>query len=137
MGESKPGKCHLINNLYRSTLLLSVFFFFFFYLFFLFCLAPAPVAPENAEEAPKVVETPKKEEAPKAEVKPAAAPAKPKPVKKEATEKPTAAAAAAKADAVAEDLDALDDEIVADLYGKEHLNVVFMGHVGKYIQTHF
>lgn len=63
--------------------------------------------------------------APKVEPKPAAA-AKPAP-KKEA-EKP-----AVTADAVQEEISAVDDEIVFDLYGKEHLNVVFMGHVGRFL----
>lgn len=29
------------------------------------------------------------------------------------------------------EINAIDEEIVTDLYGKEHLNVVFMGHVGE------
>ncbi|KAI9488110.1 P-loop containing nucleoside triphosphate hydrolase protein, partial [Zychaea mexicana] len=70
-------------------------------------------------------------------------PAAPAPAKKAAEPKPKAAAskaakkdaaqaaekAAEKAEAVNNDIQAIDDEIVQDLYGKEHLNIVFMGHV--------
>lgn len=66
----------------------------------------------------------------KTESKPAPA-AKAKLPKKEASTPPPPPTNTTKADAVAEDLEALDDDIIADLYGKEHLNVVFMGHVGK------
>ncbi|CAO3664776.1 hypothetical protein G6F70_006020 [Rhizopus microsporus] len=81
--------------------------------------APAPKAEEPKKEAPKA-------EAPKP--KPAAA-AAPKPAAPAA--KPAAAAPAKKAPEPApqEDEEEVDEEIAADLYGKEHLNVVFMGHV--------
>ncbi|KAI8073857.1 P-loop containing nucleoside triphosphate hydrolase protein [Gongronella butleri] len=100
--------------------------------------APKPAAAAPKEEAPK--EEAPKEEAPKEETpKPAAAPkeeapkaATPKPAKAPAN---TAASKAALektneiADVIAEDINAVDDEVVADLFGKEHINVVFMGHV--------
>ncbi|CAO3594177.1 unnamed protein product [Absidia cylindrospora] len=56
---------------------------------------------------------------------------KAKPTKKVAQQAPPPPQekTAAKSDTVTEDLDALDDDVVADMYGKEHLNVVFMGHV--------
>ncbi|CAO3647378.1 unnamed protein product [Cunninghamella blakesleeana] len=82
-----------------------------------------PKEEQPKEEQPK--EEQPKEEQPKEESKPSTP--KPKVVKKEAQE--AIEKAAQKVDAVAEDINALDDEIVADLYGKEHLNVVFMGHV--------
>ncbi|KAF7723940.1 translation termination factor GTPase eRF3 [Apophysomyces ossiformis] len=82
--------------------------------------APAPEKPAAAPKAePKAEPKPAAKPAPK----PAAASPAPKAVKKEA-DKPAVAV-----DAVQEEIAAVDDEIVADLYGKEHLNVVFMGHV--------
>ncbi|CEG67998.1 Putative Elongation factor Tu GTP binding domain-containing protein [Rhizopus microsporus] len=95
--------------------------------------APAPKVvklPESTPAPAPKVEEPKKE-APKAEApkpKPAAA-AAPKPATPAA--KPAAAAPAKKAPEPApqEDEEEVDEEIAADLYGKEHLNVVFMGHV--------
>ncbi|KAI0698513.1 eukaryotic polypeptide chain release factor 3 [Cerioporus squamosus] len=71
--------------------------------------APAPSAPAPSKAAPK------------ADAPPAAEPAKP-------------AAARAKTDAaaVAQDVqNAVDEEVLKDLYGhaKEHLNIVFIGHV--------
>ncbi|KAI8341454.1 P-loop containing nucleoside triphosphate hydrolase protein [Chlamydoabsidia padenii] len=79
---------------------------------------PAPPASnEHKMEETQV----KKEEPPKTESKPA-----------KSTPSKTTATTTSKnqqPDAVTEDLEALDDEIIADLYGKEHLNVVFMGHV--------
>ncbi|KAI9307525.1 P-loop containing nucleoside triphosphate hydrolase protein [Cunninghamella echinulata] len=83
-----------------------------------------PKVEQPKDEQPKD-EQPKAAEQPKEEPKPSTP--KPKTVKKEAQE--AIEKAAEKADVVAEDINALDDEIVADLYGKEHLNVVFMGHV--------
>ncbi|ORZ24169.1 P-loop containing nucleoside triphosphate hydrolase protein [Absidia repens] len=73
----------------------------------------------------------KKEESPKAEIQATAAisPPKAKPTKKVAQQTANQEKTAAKSDTVTEDLDTLDDDVVADLYGKEHLNVVFMGHV--------
>jgi peptide chain release factor subunit 3 len=69
---------------------------------------PAPAAaPSKPAAAPKKAESP----APKKAEKKAEAPKKtesPAPVEEE-----------------------IDDEITADLFGKEHLNVVFMGHVGE------
>ncbi|ORX52454.1 hypothetical protein DM01DRAFT_1408321 [Hesseltinella vesiculosa] len=98
--------------------------------------APKDEAPKDEAlkaEAPKT-ETPKaptpvpKTEAPKVDSpKPVLPPkdaAKPTPAK---DSKP--AAAKPEVNAVHEDLNAVDDEIVAELFGKEHLNVVFMGHV--------
>ncbi|KAI8097641.1 P-loop containing nucleoside triphosphate hydrolase protein [Halteromyces radiatus] len=111
---------------------------------------PAPAAAESkVKETPITEEKPKVAEPPKAEVKaevktevktevksevktesqPAAASSKPKSAAATKEARQAMEKAAEKADAVAEDLNALDDEIVADLYGKEHLNVVFMGHV--------
>ncbi|CEI86072.1 Putative Eukaryotic release factor 3 [Rhizopus microsporus] len=95
--------------------------------------APAPKVvklPESTPAPAPKVEEPKKE-TPKAEApkpKPAAA-AAPKPATPAA--KPAAAAPAKKAPEPApqEDEEEVDEEIAADLYGKEHLNVVFMGHV--------
>ncbi|KAG1124043.1 hypothetical protein G6F42_009989 [Rhizopus arrhizus] len=96
--------------------------------------APAPVAPAAAAApapaAPKVVKLPEsKPAAPAAEApKPAAEAPKPKP----AAPKPKATPAPAPKKApepVQDDVEDVDDEVVADLYGKEHLNVVFMGHV--------
>ncbi|CEG78960.1 Putative Eukaryotic peptide chain release factor GTP-binding subunit [Rhizopus microsporus] len=94
--------------------------------------APAPKVvklPESTPAPAPKVEEPKKE-APKAEApKPKPAAAAPKPAASAA--KPAAAAPAKKAPEPApqEDEEEVDDEIAADLYGKEHLNVVFMGHV--------
>ncbi|KAG2226831.1 hypothetical protein INT45_005796 [Circinella minor] len=93
--------------------------------------APAPPAPVQKEEVkPTPVE---KEEAPKPKPvekeeapKPKPAPKAPTPSK---TVKKDAAQAAAKLEEVNNDIEAVDDEIVQDLYGKEHLNIVFMGHV--------
>lgn len=65
--------------------------------------APAP--------KPPVAEAPKS--------KPAAAPSAKKAASKKASEP------------VQEVIEDVDDAVVADLYGKEHLNVVFMGHVGN------
>ncbi|ORE08301.1 hypothetical protein BCV72DRAFT_91446 [Rhizopus microsporus var. microsporus] len=81
--------------------------------------APAPKVEEPKKEAPKA-EAPKPKPAAAAASKPAAPAAK-----------PAAAAPAKKAPEPApqEDEEEVDDEIAADLYGKEHLNVVFMGHV--------
>lgn len=97
--------------------------------------APAAAAPAPAAAAPKVVslpETPKvvklpeapKPAAPKEAPKPAAAAA---PAPKEA---PKPKAPVKKPEPVPEpEEEEVDDEVAADLYGKEHLNVVFMGHV--------
>ena len=80
---------------------------------------------EEAKPAPK----------PAAAAEPAApkpAASKPKPASK-ATKKEAEKAvekAAEKSNAVSNDLQNVDDEIVQDMYGKEHLNIVFMGHVG-------
>ncbi|GAN00657.1 eukaryotic polypeptide chain release factor 3 [Mucor ambiguus] len=93
--------------------------------------APAPVAPAApapAPAAPKVVKLPESKPAAPAAPKPAAEAPKPKP----AAPKPKAAPAAAPKKApepVQDEVEDVDDEVVADLYGKEHLNVVFMGHV--------
>ncbi|KAK4517854.1 uncharacterized protein ATC70_001202 [Mucor velutinosus] len=96
--------------------------------------AAAPVAPAAAAPAPaapKVVKLPESKPAAPAAPKPAAEAPKPKP----ATPKPKAAPAPAPAPkkapepVVQDDVEDVDDEVVADLYGKEHLNVVFMGHV--------
>ncbi|KAI8388026.1 P-loop containing nucleoside triphosphate hydrolase protein [Radiomyces spectabilis] len=93
--------------------------------------APAPAA-EPVESTPKAESKPEPKPEPKAEpkaeskpaAKPAAATKAPKKEIKEAIEK-----ANEKVDAIEEDLNAIDDEVVQDLYGKEHLNIVFMGHV--------
>jgi peptide chain release factor subunit 3 len=66
--------------------------------------APKPVAPKA--EAPK----------PKAKVEAPKAKATPPPV----------------AVAQEEEEEEIDDGVALDLFGKEHLNVVFMGHVGKF-----
>ncbi|CDH51705.1 eukaryotic polypeptide chain release factor 3 [Lichtheimia corymbifera JMRC:FSU:9682] len=90
--------------------------------------APAPAAPATTEKkAEPVKEEPKPaaESAPKpAAPKPKAAPKANKKEAEKAVEK-----AAEKANAVSNDLQNVDDEIVQDMYGKEHLNIVFMGHV--------
>lgn len=78
--------------------------------------APTPAA----APAPEKKATP----APKAESKPDAS----KDSKKDA--EAAMGKAAEKVDAVKEELETVDDEVVQDLYGKEHLNIVFMGHVG-------
>lgn len=117
--------------------------------FVLPCLAPAKVlsigTPSNdasvKTEAPKVISigssAPKAEETKPAKVespKPAEKKSDSKPASRSATPKPTKKAdEPAKPEEVAnveEDLEAVDDEVLEDLYGKEHLNVVFMGHVG-------
>ncbi|KAI8355287.1 P-loop containing nucleoside triphosphate hydrolase protein [Mortierella sp. GBAus27b] len=67
--------------------------------------APAPKAAPAAAEAPK-----KKTEAPKASSSPAPAPA------------PAAAA-------VEEDEEPVDQETLTEFFGKEHVNVIFIGHV--------
>ncbi|KAI8580212.1 hypothetical protein K450DRAFT_238694 [Umbelopsis ramanniana AG] len=85
-------------------------------------------APKAEEANPAKVESPKPEAPKPAEKKPDS-----KPASRSATPKPTKKAEeAAKPEEVAnveEDLEAVDDEVLEDLYGKEHLNVVFMGHV--------
>ncbi|KAI9270420.1 P-loop containing nucleoside triphosphate hydrolase protein [Phascolomyces articulosus] len=123
---------HFIYFLFRSILPRNYPYFFSLFTdinhstIFFFIIAPvkaAEPAPVKKEEAPK----PKKEEAPKPKPAVAKAPAPSKAAKKDAaqaTEK-----AAAKVEAVSNDIEAVDDEIVQDLYGKEHLNIVFMGHV--------
>ncbi|KAH8552207.1 P-loop containing nucleoside triphosphate hydrolase protein [Umbelopsis sp. PMI_123] len=88
--------------------------------------SPAPKA-ESPKPAAKV-ESPKPEPAKvtekKADSKPSSRSATPKPTKKaEEAIKPEEKVN------VEEDLEAVDDEVLEDLYGKEHLNVVFMGHV--------
>jgi peptide chain release factor subunit 3 len=87
--------------------------------------APQPVA--TKAEVPKAEtpkpETPKVAEK-KADSKPNSRPITPKPTKN-ASE---AATTEEKADVEA-DLETVDDEVLEDLYGKEHVNVVFMGHV--------
>ena len=87
--------------------------------------AEAEPAPVQKEEAPK----PKKEEAPKPKPAAAKAATPSKTAKKDAAQ--AAEKAAAKLEEVNNDIQAVDDDIVQDLYGKEHLNIVFMGHVGK------
>lgn len=83
---------------------------------FLLVAAPAPKA-----EAPKT-EAPKK-------AAPAPAPAAAPKAKAPAAKKP---------EPIPEpEVEDVDDEVVADLYGKEHLNVVFMGHVGKVLLEKF
>lgn len=87
--------------------------------------------PKEEELKPAKIETPKPE-APKiaekkADSKPSSRSSTPKPTKKVEE----AIKAEEKVD-VEEDLEAVDDEVLEDLYGKEHLNVVFMGHVGQY-----
>jgi peptide chain release factor subunit 3 len=89
--------------------------------------SPAPKA-ESPKPAAKV-ESPKPEPPKvtekKADSKPSSRSATPKPTKKaEEATKPEEKVN------VEEDLEAVDDEVLEDLYGKEHLNVVFMGHVG-------
>lgn len=80
---------------------------------------PEPVKEEAKHE-------PAAESAPKpAASKPKAAPKTNKKEAEKAVEK-----AAEKSNAVNNDLQNVDDEIVQDMYGKEHLNIVFMGHVG-------
>ncbi|KAI8878977.1 hypothetical protein K501DRAFT_297315 [Backusella circina FSU 941] len=68
---------------------------------------PAAAAPSKPAAAPKKAESP--------------APKKAEPAKKVDTPK--------KVDSPAPVEDEIDDEVAADLFGKEHLNVVFMGHV--------
>lgn len=88
--------------------------------------APAPAATEKKAEPVKEEPKPAAESAPKpAAPKPKAAPKANKKEAEKAVEK-----AAEKANAVSNDLQNVDDEIVQDMYGKEHLNIVFMGHVG-------
>ncbi|KAI1320946.1 translation termination factor GTPase eRF3 [Mortierella claussenii] len=73
-----------------------------------------PVAPKPASPAPKApaAEAPKKKvEAPKAPAATAAAPA------------------AAPAAPVEEEEDAVDQETLTEFFGKEHVNVIFIGHV--------
>ncbi|KAL7323141.1 translation termination factor GTPase eRF3 [Mucor circinelloides] len=101
--------------------------------------APAPVAPAAAAvpapAAPKVVKIPESKPAAPAAPKPAEEAPKPAaeaPKPKPAAPKPKAAPTPAPKKApepVQDDVEDVDDEVVADLYGKEHLNVVFMGHV--------
>ncbi|KAG1051487.1 hypothetical protein G6F43_006304 [Rhizopus delemar] len=91
--------------------------------------APAPKAEAPKDEAPKA-EAPKAE-APKAEAPKAEAPKAEKTEAPKAKAKAAAAAAAPKkaAEPVVQEEDEIDEEVAADLFGKEHLNVVFMGHV--------
>lgn len=74
-------------------------------------------------------------------IAPKAAPAPAKvaaPAKTAAPAKAKAAAPKAAAPApVVPEVEDVDDEVVADLYGKEHINVVFMGHVGKWTKQKF
>ncbi|SAL98092.1 hypothetical protein [Absidia glauca] len=89
---------------------------------------PVPQAPPSAATADDKL--PKKEESSsKTESKPAPAAKAKTPKKETSSVPPQQPTNATKTDAVAEDLEALDGDIIADLYGKEHLNVVFMGHV--------
>lgn len=95
----------------------------------IFYVAPKAEAPKD--EAPKA-EAPKAE-APKAEAPKAEAPKAEKTEAPKAKAKAAAAAAAPKkaTEPVVQEEDEIDEEVAADLFGKEHLNVVFMGHVGK------
>lgn len=83
-------------------------------------LLETPAPTPAAAPAPEKKATP----APKAESKPDAS----KDSKKDA--EAAMGKAAEKVDAVKEELETVDDEVLQDLYGKEHLNIVFMGHVG-------
>ncbi|CEP10714.1 hypothetical protein [Parasitella parasitica] len=77
--------------------------------------APVPAAADPAPVLPKVVKLP--ESKPAASAAPAPKPKAAEPAKPKKAPEP----------AIIED--EVDEEVVADLYGKEHLNVVFMGHV--------
>ncbi|KAG2177193.1 hypothetical protein INT43_007850, partial [Umbelopsis isabellina] len=77
----------------------------------------APKAETPKPEVPKVAEK-------KADSKPNSRPTTPKPTKNASD----AATTDEKPD-VDGDLETVDDEVLEDLYGKEHVNVVFMGHV--------
>lgn len=60
-----------------------------------------------------------------------AAPAKPVETPKKTASPAPKAKVAAPPKPVEPEVEDVDDVVVADLYGKEHINVVFMGHVGK------
>lgn len=87
-------------------------------------------APATEKKPEPVKEEAKPEPAAESAPKPAASKPKaaPKTNKKEAEK--AVEKAAEKSNAVNNDLQNVDDEIVQDMYGKEHLNIVFMGHVG-------
>lgn len=90
-------------------------------------IASAPKKVEKKEEEPKKKEeTPEVEQKPKAEEK--AAPAtKVEEPKKESTPAP---APRASTPAVAEPEEQIDEEIVNEMYGgKDHVSIIFMGHV--------
>ncbi|KAK9240683.1 P-loop containing nucleoside triphosphate hydrolase protein [Lipomyces kononenkoae] len=104
---------------------------------------PAPVSESSSDaEKPKAAETksevpPAKEESngdvngePKAEAK-----AESKEEAKKETGKGTQSSSTTSEDKdlraiqIVDDSDKIDDEVVEDLYGKEHLSIIFMGHV--------
>jgi peptide chain release factor subunit 3 len=89
-----------------------------------------PAEPKVEVAQPAKVETPKPEPPKVAEKKDDSKPTSRSSTPKPAAKKPDDAAKAEEKAAVEEDLEAVDDEVIEDLYGKEHLNVVFMGHVG-------
>ncbi|KKA27626.1 hypothetical protein TD95_001742 [Thielaviopsis punctulata] len=89
----------------------------------------APKKEESKKEEPKKEEA-KKEAAPKEEVKKEAAPKKDAASKKAAASAASAPAASRQADAVEKEQTAdVDQETLEGLYGKEHVNIIFIGHV--------
>ncbi|KAK7207971.1 P-loop containing nucleoside triphosphate hydrolase protein [Myxozyma melibiosi] len=98
---------------------------------------PEPAAAKEAAPKETVAKEAVKEAAPKAETAaPAAAPAEAAPAK-EATPKAAKEASTDKEEKekdlraieVVDDSHKIDDETIEDLYGKEHLSIIFMGHV--------
>lgn len=88
---------------------------------------PAPKEATPAKETTPAKEaTPAKETAPAKETTPAPKAASPAPASKEATPAPTAAADAV----IKEQEEEIDEEVVNDMYGgKDHVSIIFMGHV--------